>query len=65
MLQIGKDHEPTDLSQEENFQNFCKDLGTWGQKMATNTELIHYGWVDVNTGNILPYGAPAPEIVNA
>lgn len=65
MLQIGKDHEPTDLSQEENFQNFCKDLGAWGQKMATNTELIHYGWVDVNTGNILPYGAPAPEIVNA
>lgn len=67
MMEIGKDHEPADLSQEENFQNFLQELGAWGQKMATNTDLSFYGWVNVTTGKILPYGSSTtvPELTNA
>ncbi|KAF2141925.1 uncharacterized protein K452DRAFT_249626 [Aplosporella prunicola CBS 121167] len=56
MMQIGKDREPIDLSQQENFEAFATDLGAWGQKMATNSDLLHYGWVDQTSGKILPYG---------
>lgn len=32
--QVGKDHEPIDLSQKENLDNFLKDMGVWGKKVS-------------------------------
>lgn len=48
--QIGKDHEPIDLSKEENVVAFRKDVAEWmkGQRI--------YGFADL-TGPVVPYGS--------
>jgi len=56
MRQIGKDHEPIDLSKEENTQAFMKDMGTWGEKMAKDTGKAEYGYVDITSATPIPYG---------
>jgi len=56
MRQVGKDHEPIDLSKEENEKTFMKDMGTWGEKMAKDTEKVQYGYVDIESAAPRPYG---------
>ena len=57
--QLGKDQEPIDLSSKENFELFQKDMGTWGKKMATDNERVHFGYVDLDSATPVPYGAAA------
>jgi len=57
--QIGKDHEPIDLSVEENEKAFMKDMGTWGEKMGNNKDGKEYGYVDITSLDAVPYGTAA------
>ncbi|KAH6642032.1 hypothetical protein C7974DRAFT_408625 [Boeremia exigua] len=59
MRQVGKDQEPIDLSRQENLDAFKKDMGAWGAKMAQDKELRHYGYIDLETAQAVPYGAAA------
>ena len=34
--QVGRDQEPIDMSQKSNVDAFMKDMGDWGQKMASD-----------------------------
>jgi len=54
--QIGKDQEPIDLSREEHEQAFQKDMGTWGKKMAEDTGMYSFGYVDIESVKANPYG---------
>jgi len=53
--QIGKDQEPTDLSRQENVDAFMKDMGSWAQMMAENSDGLKYGFIDLTSAPI-PYG---------
>ncbi|RDW71620.1 FMN-linked oxidoreductase-2 [Coleophoma cylindrospora] len=55
MRQVGKDHEPMDLTIQENLDSFLKDLGPWMGKMQNNKDLKEYGYVDL-TEIVQPYG---------
>jgi len=57
MRQVGKDHEPIDLSVQENLDAFMKDVGTWGEKMANDSKVQNYGYVDITSAQAVPYGA--------
>ncbi|KAF2857453.1 FMN-linked oxidoreductase [Piedraia hortae CBS 480.64] len=57
MKQIGKDKEPIDMSKSENVEAFKKDMGKWMEKMSKNTEGIHYGYVDIESSQPVPYGS--------
>jgi 2,4-dienoyl-CoA reductase-like NADH-dependent reductase (Old Yellow Enzyme family) len=54
--QIGKDHEPVDLSKEENVEAFKKDMGAWGQKLGGDKEMKEFGYVDITSLEAVPYG---------
>lgn len=54
--QIGKDEEPLDLSQEKYEKAFQKDMGEWADKMANDTQMYGYGYVDFNSVQAKPYG---------
>nr|7FEV_A Chain A, FMN binding [Ascochyta rabiei] len=56
MRLVGKDQEPIDLSQEENMGPFLQDVGTWTEKMANNTNQREYGYVDITSAQVVPYG---------
>ncbi|KAK3711194.1 hypothetical protein LTR37_009787 [Vermiconidia calcicola] len=59
--QIGRDHEPIDLSQEENANAFVKDMGVWAEKMGADKEFREQAYVDVTSVPFVPYGtASAP-----
>lgn len=60
--QTGKDLEPIDMSQEENLQAFMKDMGAWSEKMKADSEMINYGFVDVQSAKAVPYGTPAAQL---
>ncbi|KAL0253084.1 hypothetical protein SLS55_010535 [Diplodia seriata] len=53
--QLGKDHEPIDMSSEENEKAFMKDMGAWAKKMGEDSGLVHYGYVDVESAKPIPY----------
>jgi hypothetical protein len=57
--QIGKDHEPIDLSVQENVDAFNKDMGTWFEKMGSDKEGKSYGYVDILSVKAVPYGTAA------
>lgn len=57
--QIGKDQEPIDLSKEENFEAFKKDMGTWFMGLSADTKLEKYGYIDLETAQSAPYGVVA------
>ena len=57
MRQVGKDHEPIDLSVQENLDAFMKDMGTWGEKMANDSKVQNYGYADITSMQAVPYGA--------
>ncbi|KAL9043243.1 MAG: hypothetical protein Q9214_003566, partial [Letrouitia sp. 1 TL-2023] len=53
---IGRDQEPIDLSQEKYQEAFFKDMGNWSEKMAHDTGMYSFGFVDVNSIKPNPYG---------
>lgn len=53
--QVGKDQEPIDLSAEEQVDQFMKDMGAWGEKMAKDSEMNNYGYIDLTSAPV-PYG---------
>lgn len=59
--QIGNDHEPIDLSQEENVKAYMKDMGVWAEKMGGDKEMKYQAYVDITSVQSIPYGtASAP-----
>ena len=54
--QMGKDHEPIDLSNEENCNAFMKDMGVWYEKMSTDSDMKHQAYVDIVSVPSMPYG---------
>jgi 2,4-dienoyl-CoA reductase-like NADH-dependent reductase (Old Yellow Enzyme family) len=60
--QIGKDHEPIDLSKGENVEAFKKDMGAWGQKLGGDKEMKEYGYVDITSSEAVPYGTAAASL---
>ena len=53
---IGKDQEPIDLSQEEYEKAFMKDMGDWSEKMAHDTGMYSFGYIDIESVKAKPYG---------
>ena len=53
---IGKDEEPIDLSQEEYEKAFFKDMGDWSDKMAHDTGMYSFGYIDIESVKPHPYG---------
>jgi 2,4-dienoyl-CoA reductase-like NADH-dependent reductase (Old Yellow Enzyme family) len=56
MRQVGKDQEPIDLSQNEEVDAFMKDMGSWGEKMANDSKMQNYGYIDITSAQAVPYG---------
>ena len=54
--QVGKDQEPMDLSREEIEQAFMKDMGEWAGKMAEDSKMLRYGYIDITSAAAVPYG---------
>lgn len=54
--QVGKDQEPIDLSKEENEKAFMQDMGHWADKMSKDTEMVGYGYIDIESVKPEPYG---------
>lgn len=54
--QIGKDQEPILMSDSENHEAFMKDMGTWGEKMANDSKVQNYGYIDLTSATAVPYG---------
>ncbi|KAL8681993.1 MAG: hypothetical protein Q9186_001935 [Xanthomendoza sp. 1 TL-2023] len=53
---IGRDQEPIDLSREEHQEAFEKDMGDWRDKMTMDTGMYSFGYVDVESIRVNPYG---------
>ncbi|EUC32653.1 hypothetical protein COCCADRAFT_98193 [Bipolaris zeicola 26-R-13] len=53
--QLGKDEQPIDLSDEDNYAAFMKDLGVWAESKKDRKS---YGHMDVKSVKAVPYGAP-------
>lgn len=53
---IGKDQEPVDLSREENEKAFMHDMGDWSEKMAHDSGMYSFGYIDLDSIKPNPYG---------
>ena len=53
---VGKDQEPIDLSKEEYEKAFMHDMGDWSQKMAHDTGMYSFGYIDIESIKPNPYG---------
>ncbi|KAL8831922.1 MAG: hypothetical protein Q9170_005084 [Blastenia crenularia] len=53
---IGRDEEPIDLSKSEHEEIFRKDMGTWTSKMAHDTGMYSFGFVDIESMTPNQYG---------
>ncbi|KAL8960071.1 MAG: hypothetical protein Q9193_003167 [Seirophora villosa] len=53
---VGRDQEPIDLSQAEMEEAFQKDMGDWTSKMAHDTGMYSFGYVDIESIKPHPYG---------
>ena len=45
--QLGKNQEPIDLSIEDNFEHFKKDMGAWAKKLSEDSARKEYGFIDL------------------
>lgn len=54
--QVGKDQEPIDLSQQPNVDAFMQDMGVWADKLAKDSEMVGYGYIDITSAKAVPYG---------
>ncbi|KAL5119108.1 hypothetical protein ACEQ8H_003032 [Pleosporales sp. CAS-2024a] len=60
--QLGKDHQPIDLSVQENLEAFHKDVATWKKALDEDKDGSKYGYVDMESVKSVPYGGgAAPE----
>ena len=53
---VGRDQEPIDLSREKHEKAFNKDMGEWTSKMAHDTGMYSFGYVDIESIKPNPYG---------
>ncbi|KAL8665254.1 MAG: hypothetical protein Q9168_007749 [Polycauliona sp. 1 TL-2023] len=53
---MGRDLEPIDLSKEEHEEGFKRDMGDWTSKMAHDTGMYSFGYVDIESVKANPYG---------
>jgi len=60
LRQIGKGHEPIDLSYQENADALMGDLSVWSTNMANDSGLRSYGYAEVSTVQAVPYETAAP-----
>ncbi|KAF1952085.1 FMN-linked oxidoreductase [Byssothecium circinans] len=60
--QLGKDHQPIDLSVKENFEAFQKDMQKWMKALGEDKEGKKYGYVDIESVQAVPYGRAAPAL---
>ncbi|KAL9621692.1 MAG: hypothetical protein Q9204_008098 [Flavoplaca sp. TL-2023a] len=58
---IGRDQEPIDLSLEEHEEAFKKDMGDWTSKMAHDTGMYSFGYVDIESIRAHP---PRPPVLH-
>ena len=54
--QVGKDQQPINMGDQKKVDAFMKDMGTWGQKMAENSDGSAYGYVDIDSVKADAYG---------
>lgn len=47
--QVGKDQQPIDLSDDQNVDAFMKDMGTWSEGLAKDSEKAKYGYIDITS----------------
>jgi len=52
--QIGKNHEPIDLSHDQNVQQFLKDMGAWAEALGKDEKMERFGYIDLS-GPAAPY----------
>ncbi|KAL9018366.1 MAG: hypothetical protein Q9185_004335 [Variospora sp. 1 TL-2023] len=52
---VGRDQEPIDLSQVGMEEAFRKDMGDWTSRMAHDTGMYSFGYVDVERIRPNPY----------
>ncbi|KIW36734.1 uncharacterized protein PV06_11030 [Exophiala oligosperma] len=52
--QVGKDHEPIDMSKTENVDVFMKDMGSWTAKLSSGDPGV-YGYIDLDSAGIRPF----------
>ncbi|KAH8724729.1 hypothetical protein GQ44DRAFT_708182 [Phaeosphaeriaceae sp. PMI808] len=57
--QLGKNHQPIDLSDEKNFEGFQKDVGVWTQGMQDDKNRSKYGFADIESVKAVPYAGVA------
>ena len=57
---MSKDHEPIDMSDEENEKAFLKDMAVWAEKMANDGEMKEQAYVDVVSVPPIRYGTWSP-----
>ncbi|KAF2640654.1 NADH:flavin oxidoreductase/NADH oxidase-like protein [Massarina eburnea CBS 473.64] len=60
--QLGKDHQPIDLSVEANLEGFKKDLATWAKGVADDKEGSKFGFVDIESVKDVPYATAASTV---
>lgn len=53
--QVGKDQRPIDLSDDSNVEAFMKDMGTWSDALAKDSEKAKYGYIDITSAVPTPY----------
>jgi 2,4-dienoyl-CoA reductase-like NADH-dependent reductase (Old Yellow Enzyme family) len=56
LVQIGKDHEPIDLSVQENLDVLMKDLGVWIEQATNDSGMKLHGYANITSVEAVPYG---------
>lgn len=57
--QLGKDQQPIDLSDPENWEAFQKDVVSWRKSLGEDTTGKKYGNVEIHSIPAVPYGGSA------
>lgn len=56
LVQIGKDHEPIDLSSQVNLDALIKDLGMWIEQTTNDSGVKLHGYAKITSVEAVPYG---------
>ncbi|GAM41525.1 hypothetical protein EIK77_008581 [Talaromyces pinophilus] len=55
--QVGKDHQPIDLSEQSNVDAFRRDMELWVRKLEHDDERKEYGYADIISVQPIPFGS--------
>ncbi len=55
--QVGKDHQPIDLSEQSNVDAFRRDMELWVRKLEHDDERKEYGYADIISVQSIPFGS--------